>query len=178
MRGEEVAPYEVELVHKNGMQKYGEIHGNLLHDDTRGVTMDIIMVSDITEKKKALESLKDKEEIYRTLFENTTDLIQSLNAEGNFVDVNPAWLEVLEYSKEELNNLTLINILREDEVQHCMELFNRVRRGESIKNIETVFISKNGKEIFVKGSAKGYFRDGIFIATVGIFRNISKIESE
>jgi len=178
MRGEEVPPYEVELIHKNGMQKYGEIHGNLLHDDARGVTMDIIMVSDITEKKKALESLKDKEERYRTLFENTTDLIQSVNAEGNFVDVNPTWLEALEYSKEELNNLTLINILRENEVQHCMELFNKVRQGESIKNIETVFISKTGKEIFVKGSAKGYFRDGIFIATVGIFRNISKIKSE
>jgi PAS domain S-box-containing protein len=176
MRGEDVPPYEVELVHKNGMQKYGEIHGNLLSDDARGVTMDIIMVSDITEKKNAFEILKDNEERYRTLFENTTDLIQSVNAEGNFVDVNPAWLETLEYSKEELHNLTLINILREDKVQHCMELFNKVRQGESIKNIETVFISKTGKEIFVKGSAKGYFRDGIFIATVGIFRDISKNE--
>ena len=176
MRGEDVPPYEVELVHRNGMQKYGEIHGNLLSDDVRGVTMDIIMVSDITEKRKAFESLKDNEERYRTLFENTTDLIQSVNAEGNFVDVNPTWLETLEYSKEELHNLTLINILREDEVQHCMELFNKVRQGESIKNIETVFISKTGKEIFVKGSAKGYFRDGIFIATVGIFRDISKNE--
>jgi len=177
MRGEEVPPYEVELVHKNGMKKYGEIHGNVLRDDSRGVTMDIVMVSDITEKKKALESLKDNEARYRILFENTTDLIQSVNAEGNFVDVNPAWLETLEYSKEELHNLTLINILREDEVQHCMDLFHEVRQGESIKNIETVFISKTGKEIYVKGSAKGYFRDGMFIASVGIFRDISKMKS-
>ena len=71
-------------------------------------------------------------------------------------------------------NLTLINILREDQVQHCIELFNRIRQGESIKNIETVFISKTGREIFVKGNAKGYFRDGVFVATVGIFKDISK----
>jgi hypothetical protein len=58
-----------------------------------------------------------------------------------------------------------------------MELFNKVRQGEIIKNIETVFISKTGKEIFVKGSAKGYFRDGVFIATVGIFRYIPKVKS-
>lgn len=174
MRGEDIPSYEVEFVHKNGMQKYGEIHGNLLIDDARGVTMDIVMVSDITEKRKALENLKNNEERYRTLFENANDLIQSVDAEWKFVDVNPKWLETLEYSKEELHNLTLINILREDQVQHCMELFNKVRQGESIKNVETVFISKTGKEIFVEGSAKGYFRDGIFIATVGIFRDISE----
>jgi PAS domain S-box-containing protein len=174
MRGEDVPPYEVEFVHKNGMKKYGEIHGNLLVDTDRGVSMDIIMVSDITEKKNAFESLNDNKERYRILFENTTDLVQSVNAEGNFVDVNLAWLEALEYSKEEIHNLKLIDILREDQVQHCMELFNKVCQGGSIKNIETVFISKTGKEIFVKGNAKGYFRDGLFVATVGIFRDISK----
>jgi len=177
MRGEDVPPYEVELVHKNGMKKYGEIHGNLLSDYDQGVTLDIIMVSDITEKKKAFEILKDNEERYRTLFENTTDLVQSVNIEGKFVDVNPAWLETLEYSKEELHNLTLINIIRKDEVKHCIEILNKVCHGECVKNIETVFISKTGKEIFVKGSAKGIFRNGIFIATVGIFRDISKMKS-
>jgi PAS domain S-box-containing protein len=174
IRGEFIPPYEIEFIHKNGIKKYGEIYGNLLHDSVRGVTMDIIMVSDITEKKKAFESIKDNEEKYKILFENTTDLIQSVNAKGNFVDVNPAWLETLEYSKEELNNLMLIDVIRKDEVQHCMELFNKVVKGEIIKNIETVFVSKTGKEIFVEGSAKGYFKDGEFIATVGIFKEVSK----
>ncbi len=177
MRGENVPPYEVELVHKNGMKKYGEIHGNLLSDYVHGVILDIIMVSDITEKKKAFEILKDNEERYRTLFENTTDLVQSVNAEGYIVDANPAWIDTLEYSKDEIYNLTIINILRKDEVKHCLEVLNKLRQGESIKNIETVFISKTGKEIYVKGRAEGIFREGIFIATVGIFRNITKMKS-
>ncbi len=58
-----------------------------------------------------------------------------------------------------------------------MEILNKVCHDECVKNIETVFISKTGKEIFVKGSAKGILRNGIFIATVGIFRDISKIKS-
>lgn len=172
MHGEEIPPYEVEFTHKDGSKKWGEIYGNLLNDEERGVVLDIVMVSDVTEKKNALENLKDNEERYRMLFENANDLIQSVDADGKFVDVNPKWLETLEYSKEELQNMTLVNILREDQVQHCMGLFNRVREGESVKNVETVFVSKTGKEIFVEGSAKGYFRDGIFIATVGIFREI------
>ena len=111
MRGEDVPPYEIGLIHKNGIMKFGEIHGNLLQDEAHGVVMDIIMVSDITEKKKVLESLKNNQERYRILFENSTDLIQSVNFEGNFIDANPAWLETLEYSKEELHNLKLNNII-------------------------------------------------------------------
>jgi len=175
--GEDVPPYEVEFIHKNGTIKYGEINGSLLRDENHELTLDIVMVSDVTEKKKTYENLKDNEHRYKILFENTTELVQSVNTEGKFVDVNPAWLETLEYSKEELPGLTLINILREDQVQHCVELFNKVCQGENIKDIETVFISKTGKEIFVKGNTAGYFRNGIFIATVGIFRDISKMKS-
>ena len=152
MIGQDIPPYEVQFIHKDGTLKWGEIHGNLLNDEDRGVAMDIVMVSDVTEKKRALESLRDNEERYRMLFENANDLIQSVDADGKFVDVNPKWLETLEYSKEELTNMTLFNILREDQVQHCMELFQKVIQGESIRNVETVFISKTGKEIILKGS--------------------------
>jgi len=171
MRGEKVPPYEVELIHKNGMKKYGEIHGNLLSDEARGVAMDIIMVSDITEKKKAFKNLNNNEEIYRILFENTDELIQILDADGNFVDVNPAWLKKLEYSKEELGNITVKNILHEDQINDFMEVFNKATRGESIENIKTVFISKTGKEISLQGIINGFFKDERFIATVGIFRD-------
>ena len=170
MRGEEVPPYEVEIFHKNGMKKYGEIYGNLLYDDVRKLKLDIIMVNDITEKKKANENLKDNEQKYRMLFENTNDLVQSVDAQGNFVDVNPRWLEKLEYSKEEIKNLNFIDILRKDQVQHCVDIFEKVKQGEKITNVKTVFISKSGKEIFVKGNIKGLFRNGIFTATVGIFK--------
>jgi len=173
MHGENIPPYEVEFTHKNGMQKWGEIYGNLLKDDDRGVTMDLVMVSDITEKKKALENSNENQQRYKNLFENANDLIQSVDAEGRFIDVNPKWLETLEYSREEAMSLNLFNILREDQVQHCMEFFKKVIQGESIRNVETVFISKTGKEIFVEGNAKGMFKDGRFISTVGIFRDIT-----
>ena len=116
MSGEKIPPYEVELTHKNGMKKYGEIHGNLLSDEARGVTMDIIMVSDITKKKKAFKNLNNDEEIYQSIFENSDELIQIVDANGMFVDVNPAWLNKLKYSKEEINTLELKNILHENQI--------------------------------------------------------------
>jgi len=174
MRGEDVPPYEVEFLHKNEMQKWGEIHGAQLKDDINNVTLDLVMVSDITERKKTLDKLKESEEKFRNIFENANDLIQCVDAEGKFIEVNPKWLETLEYTKEEVKYLTLNDILREDQIPHCMELFKKVCNGENVKNVETVFISKTGKEIFVEGNANGQFKEGRFISTIGIFRDISE----
>ena len=173
MSGEDIPPYEVEFLHKNRTRRWGEVHGSRLKDDANNVMLDIVMVSDVTDKKKALEGLKESEERYRNLFENANDLIQCVDAEGRFVDVNPQWLDTLEYTKDDVKNLTLADILREDQVPHCVELFKKVFHGESVKNVEAVFVSKTGKEIYVEGSANGQFKDGRFISTVGIFRDVS-----
>lgn len=173
MRGEYIPPYEVEFLHKNRTRKWGEVHGSRLIDDVNKLMLDVVMVSDVTDKKKALKGLKESEERYRNLFENANDLIQSVDAEGRFVDVNPKWLDTLEYTKDDVKNLTLMDILRGDQVQHCMDLFKKVFQGESVKNVEAVFVSKTGKEIYVEGSANGQFKDGRFISTVGIFRDVT-----
>ena len=173
MSGEDIPPYEVEFLHKNRTRRWGEVHGSRLKDDANNVMLDIVMVSDVTDKKKALEGLKESEERYRNLFENANDLIQCVDAEGRFVDVNPKWLDTLEYTKDDVKNLTLLDILREDQVQHCVELFKKVFHGESVRSVEAVFVSKTGKEIYVEGSANGQFKDGRFISTVGIFRDVT-----
>jgi len=46
----------------------------------------------------------------------------------------------------------------------------RNARGARSRTLTVV----EAREIFVKGNAKGYFRDGVFVATVGIFKDISK----
>jgi len=173
LKGENPPPYEVEFLHRNGSIKWGEIHGALLQDPAKKLVFDLVMVSDITERKNMIDALQQSEEQYRTLFENANDLIQSVDAEGKFIEVNPKWLRTLEYAREDVEQLRLSDILRQDQIPHCIKLFNQVIAGESLKHIKTVFLTKTGKQIFVEGSANGYFKDDKFIATVGIFREIS-----
>jgi PAS domain S-box-containing protein len=129
---------------------------------------------DITERKRIEDSLRESAEKYRDLFENANDLVQSVDGDGRFVLVNRKWLETLGYSREELKQLTLMDILRKDQVPHCMELFGRVRNGEALDNVETVFLSKDGREILVEGNVNGQFKDGQFVATRGIFRDVTE----
>ena len=143
--------------------------------DKDGNILDFISTQhDITERKKVEEALQQSEERYRDLFENANDLIQSVDNNGKFVYVNRKWLEVLGYTEEEAKKLTLWDVLRKDQIQHCRKFFKKVCNGETVSDVETVFVSKDGKEIPVEGNANGVFKDRTFVATRGIFRDITE----
>ncbi len=62
-------------------------------------------VRDITERKKALNALRESEDRYRQLFERSPDIVFVLKG-SHFVDVNPAIKTVLGYSREEALGMT------------------------------------------------------------------------
>ncbi len=129
---------------------------------------------DLTDSKESEEKLKESEEKFRDLFENANDIIQSVDSTGNFVFVNKKWKQVLGYSDEEIKNLSLKDIIRKDHLKMCIGLFKRVVLGEKLDRVETVFITKKGKEVYVSGSASPYFKDKKFVATRTIFRDITE----
>ncbi|MEE8637968.1 MAG: PAS domain S-box protein [Candidatus Margulisiibacteriota bacterium] len=128
----------------------------------------------LAERRQAEETLRESEERYRDLFENANDLIQSVDINGKFIYVNRKWLETLGYTENEAKRLTFKDILRQDQIPLCMETFKKIRQGETINRVETVFASKNGKEICVEGNINAKFKDGKFVASRGIFRDISE----
>lgn len=132
------------------------------------------LLRDITERQRAEEALRESEEKYRDLFENANDLIQSVDENGKFVYVNKKWKQVMGYSDEEMKKLNLVDILLKDQVPHFMELFKRVVGGDTLDDVETVFVTKNGKKIFVSGSVSPRVKGGKFVATRGIFRDITE----
>lgn len=166
--------FEKEYIKKDGTIFPIFLTGWLIRDNQGNPEKIGVFVRDITERKQAEEVLKENEERFRDLFENANDLIQSVNASGEFVYVNKKWLETLGYSKEELGRLKLTDILREDQIPHCMQIFKKVCNGGSFEKVETVFISKDGSEIVVEGNVNAKIRDGRFIATRGIFRDITE----
>ncbi len=53
------------------------------------------IIEDITEKKKALDEIRDSEEKYRRIFERSKDMIYILKPSGQILDINPAGIKLL-----------------------------------------------------------------------------------
>jgi PAS domain S-box-containing protein len=132
------------------------------------------IVRDITERKEAEEKLRESEERYRDLFENASDLIQSVAPDGHFVYVNKAWRQALGYSDKEVAKLIIWDIIHPDHLATCQEIFQKIMRGEVVNNTETIFVTKNGKQIHVEGNYNAVFQEGQLTTTRAIFRDITE----
>lgn len=100
-------------------------------------------------------------------------MIQIVGADGRFLDVNRKWCKTLGYTKEEAMQMRFTDIVRKDQIPHCIGTFKRVVNGESIEHMETVYISKDGREIYVEGSINPSFKGNKFSICRGIMRDIT-----
>jgi len=62
------------------------------------------------ERKRADEALRNSEEKFRTLFEESKDAILITTREGNFIDFNKSTLDLFGYNKEEMMGLNMQNL--------------------------------------------------------------------
>ncbi len=128
----------------------------------------------IKTRKQAENALGESEERYRDLFENAEELIQSVSSDGRFISVNRAWRRTLGDTEEELNELSAWDIIHPEYKSHSEKIFKSLYTGESVSNFETIFVSKDGKQIPVEGNANCLFEGNKSVLTRGIFRNISE----
>lgn len=131
---------------------------------------------DITAQRQTEIALQESEAHFRELFENASDLIQSVDTEGRFLFVNRAWRETLGYSTEEVQQLNLIDILAPECREHCLALFQRILQGEQVAIVNATFLTKDQRRIDVEGSISNRRVDGKVVATVGIYRDLGKRE--
>jgi len=143
-------------------------------DATGAVTEFAGIFVNVTSQVKASERLKESEEHYRELVEGAHDLIQSVGSDGRYLFVNRAWRETLGYTPEEVATLRFSDVLGADQLEHCSAIFHRVMRGLAVDNLETVFVAKDGRRIYVEGNVSARLDGGIVGATQGIFRDITE----
>jgi sigma-B regulation protein RsbU (phosphoserine phosphatase) len=61
-----------------------------------------------------------------------------------------------------------------DSRAHCESVLQRVLSGESVRDVETTFLAKDGRQIVLEGNISCRLEGSLPVATVGIFRDVSK----
>jgi len=171
--GRSMKSFEVTLIKKDGTRIPTEINTGVVKKEGKVVGITTV-VRDITERKEAEKELMQAEEKHGTLLGTANVLVQSVNAEGRFIYVNKEWKKMLGYTDKDLQEITLMDVIRKDHRGFCMSVFKQVMKGSSVRNVEAVFVAKDGKEIVVRGNARPIFKDGVFVSTVGFFVDITE----
>jgi PAS domain S-box-containing protein len=160
-----------------GQRMNGEefpIEAALSQVEVAGSKLYTAILRDVTERKHAEERLRESETRYRTLIENSHDLIQSVAPDGRLIFVNRAWLQALDYTDADLPGLRVWDIIAADEQTHCRAVFARVLAGNEIDHVQTTFVGKNGRRVDVEGSVTARRAGDQVVATQSYFRDITE----
>lgn len=158
LAGERTA-LERNLLHANGSNIPIEVTAQMFAD---GRVMAIIR--NISERKKTEEALKQSEEKYRSLIEHQADAIAIFDTKGTILDVNTSATQMLQYTKEELRQMTLMNVLTKEELEAAPIRFDLLKNGDSTIK-QRKMRRKDGDLVETEVHAKRLF-DGMFIASV------------
>ncbi|WP_082161618.1 PAS domain S-box protein [Rufibacter radiotolerans] len=171
--------YEWDLITKSKSVKI--LRWNIMFEmDAEGTVIGITAVGkDMTDKRIAMEALKDNKIRLQDLFDNAHDLIQNISTDNKFIFVNRAWKEKLGYNDFDIENLTLNDIVHPYYKAKLIYQLRNLYKGEDVNKIETVFLTKSGKPIHLIGSINCSWQDGKPIATRAILHDITdRIKAE
>jgi PAS domain S-box-containing protein len=86
----------------------------------------IAVVRDITDRKQAEQELKRREERFRRLTENSSDLVQVVDAEGRIEYTGPSVLHMLGYTPEELRGGSALRLVHPEDRARAWEAVRAV----------------------------------------------------
>lgn len=116
------------------------------------------IMDDITQQKNIEKSLKESEEKYRNIVENTKDVIMLTNPDSTVAYLSPACVHVLGYQPEDIVG-KIPEIFYSGDVEKVHTTLSNALRGISGSNFEYRIVTKDGKTKWVSHSWSPVWND-------------------
>ena len=101
------------------------------------------------ERGRLQGSLARSQERNATLFEHSNDAIWALDLDGRFTTINPAGLQMLGYTSEELLGMSIGEIVQGTHLDTVGELMERGSKGEPSTNVNLELFTRTGRSVAV-----------------------------
>ncbi|HWR26542.1 MAG TPA: PAS domain S-box protein [candidate division Zixibacteria bacterium] len=131
----------------------------------------ILLISrDITERTNAGKALEKSEKKYRGLFENANDAICVVDPDFKYVEVNKKAEKMFGYSRKELLNMSILDILPHDQIPRSKTELDKLKKKGSYEKFFGKIRTRDGslKDVEVNSSA---LMDG---GSIDIIRDITE----
>jgi PAS domain S-box-containing protein len=150
MRGENIPPYEIKVVAKNGDVIPLEINANPLYEG-KEIVGDLVILRDLRERykrRKIEESLLLSERRFQRIFDASSDFLLYLDGDGVILDINSTALDLCGLKKDQLQEKSftcLHKIFPRKDMKKHLRVVEQARRGVKIGDYETELKDKHGE---------------------------------
>lgn len=142
----------------------------------------IALYEDITERKKAEETLRKSQQEFSSIFKNSPEALVYLDENSNIKNINPRFTELFGYTLEEIKGRNLNDgmIHPPDKIEEGREL-DETALSEGYFNFESIRRKKDGTLFPVSISGSNIIIDGKIKGVMGTYIDITerkKMEEE
>ena len=146
---EPVEHFENTVLTQSGMEKIIAWHNTIITDEKGHIMGTLSSGEDITERKRAENTLQESENRYRQVVEDATEIIYTVDEKGNFTYANRAGLKVIGYSSGELRKLNYADLVVPGHRERVSQVYiNQFRDRLPTTYVEFPFFSKGGEIIW------------------------------
>jgi len=161
------------VVPKSGEARLIAWHNVLLRNSRGQVIGTLSSGEDITKWKKAQQALIDSEEKFRSIVENSNDVIMLTLPDGIVSYMSPACFRVLGYNPEDLVG-TRPSIFHPDDLEVVNKTLSKALKGEKGSDLEYRIITKAGETRWISHSWSPILENGKVKLIVSIVRGITE----
>jgi PAS domain S-box-containing protein len=175
-------PIEYRLKNKAGNWEWVRSRATILKYDNQGKPEQILVtLTVITESKKVEQSLKESEEKFKKLAEESPNII-FINKRGRVVYANKKCEETTGYSREEVYspNFDFLSLNPPEYIDAVKSAYGKHLKGETVPPYEYALITKDGKRInaLINTSLIEYNGDKAILGIVTDITERKKAEEE
>ncbi|WP_159783707.1 PAS domain-containing sensor histidine kinase [Sodalinema gerasimenkoae] len=126
---------EYRINHPNGSQLW--LVGNATpQQDDNGRIIWYGYIQDITDQKVSQLILQASENKFRNVIENINDMVFTIDPDGTFGYVSPAFKNIMGYEPTDLSNQLFSIFIYPEDLQICLDKFESVLNGEKVEDLE------------------------------------------
>ncbi|WP_071394055.1 PAS domain S-box protein [Bacillus tuaregi] len=114
-----------------------------------GKTSVIVMLRDVTIKRRAEKALRETEERFRIIAEHSKDIIKIVNPTGNITYGSPSLEAVLGFPIRSVIGKTFLSFIHHDDMEEAQAILGKVKETKQVYDIEIRHVHQDGHSIWL-----------------------------